>query len=327
MPGSRPQVYAVVADVGGTHIRFGTLTDRDAPLRCIASFRCAGFDGLEAALTHYVASPAARAYLAGGFEVLCLALPGDVQSVPIDLVNLGWRVEPATLAQRFSCRLLPLNDFTAQAHAIGDLESGDLDWLRTPAGPVDGLNRAVIGPGTGLGAAALMPDGQVLESEAGHISFAPQSDLQQRLLASLWPDFPRLSVERLLSGPGLANIYRALARVDGRDSRLTAEEITSGAQQGDPACLATVLEFNRIFGSVCGDIALAFGAKGGVYLSGGMLAGLDTLFDRSIFLQQFDFKGRYGNYCRQIPVARVIHPHPGLAGAARYARLHADNGN
>ncbi|MCB1670144.1 MAG: glucokinase, partial [Pseudomonadales bacterium] len=161
----------------------------------------------------------------------------------------------------------------------------------------------------------------VVESEGGHISFAPQTPLQQQLLGALWPRFPRLSVERLISGPGLANLYRGLGLLEGDEQHLSPEQITSQARAGDPRSEKAVTLFIQIFGSVCGDLALTLGAKGGVYLSGGLLQGLGELFDAAAFLEQFNNKGRYHDYCRDIPVARVLSSQPGLLGATRVARL------
>ncbi len=325
MSSQHRNLFAIVADVGGTRIRFGSLITADAQLQCIEVYECSGFGGLEDALRHYQAQLSRQGLPAGSVKILCLALPGDVQSEPVRLANLSWTVDPASLAREFDCRVLTVNDFSAQAHAIPALQDRELQWLRAPSGRVDGMNRAIIGPGTGLGVSALLPDGQVVESEGGHISFAPQDELQARLLASLWPAFPRLSVERLISGPGLANLYRAVGLIEGDERRRLPEEITALAGSGDPRSRKTIALFTQIFGSVCGDLALALGAKGGIYLSGGLLQGLGELFDGGIFLEQFSNKGRYSDYCRQIPVARVLTLQPGLLGAVRYVRLQGEN--
>lgn len=313
----------IVADVGGTHVRFGALADEEAPLHCIRVRDCAEFTRLDEAVSLYLDELSSLEQARVQPRYLCLALPGDVQSEPVNLVNLGWQVSPHSLAQQFGCQVLTLNDFTAQALAIPGFAPSELEWLRQPAVPTQGLTRAIIGPGTGFGVAALLPDGAVVESEAGHLSFAPQSPLQQEILARLWGVLPRISVERMLSGPGLAMLYRGMSLTQGRDMRLKPEEVTRQARAGDPLAIATIAEFNRILGAVCGDLALAFGAKGGVFLSGGLLGALFDLLDTDEFLQQFDNKGRYQDYCRQIPVARVLAPLPGLLGAARHLLLTA----
>jgi len=319
MATAQTRPFAVVADVGGTHVRLGVLPDADAPLAFIEDYRCAQFAQLAEVLHQYQAQ-LAELGVSGAPQLLCLALPGDVQSHPIHLVNLNWQVDTRQLARQFGCRVVTLNDFSAQAHAIPAFSNQDLDWLRSPADELTGLNRAIIGPGTGLGVSGLLPGGEVVESEGGHLSFAPQTPLQQQLLSALWTVFPRLSVERLISGPGLANLYRGLGLIHGQDHQLQPEQITEQARAGDPLCRQAVELFTEIFGSVCGDLALTLGAKGGVYLSGGLLQGLDDLFDPAPFIARFDDKGRYRDYCRQIPLARVRAPQPGLLGATRFAR-------
>jgi glucokinase len=320
---SPTELFAVVTDVGGTHIRFGALTSSSAQLQCIESYDCRRFNGVDSAIAHYLASLQKPLAAPATPSVLCLALPGDVQVQPVRLVNLPWVVDTSSLAERFACRVLILNDFSAQAQAIPCFPADELEWLRPPVSPPEGLNRAIIGPGTGLGVAALLPDGQVVESEGGHISFAPQTRRQQELLTALWNIYPRLSAERLVSGPGLANIYRGLSLLAGQSRELTPEQITTGAMEGEPLCLESVTVFTQLYGSISGDLALAFAAKGGIYLSGGLLQGLGNLFDKQCFLEHFHNKGRYRDYCEQIPIALVRSSYPGLLGAARFVQLQA----
>jgi len=315
------RLFAIVADVGGTHIRFGALPRPGAQIQCIETFDCADFAQLETAIDHYLALLSPQQTTNDGPQVICLALPGDAQTDPIQLVNAPWNAHIERLAKHHRCQVLAVNDFSAQAHAIATFTDSELQWLRPPTGSVAGLNRAIFGPGTGLGVAALLPGGQVVESEGGHISFAPQTEQQQQLLEVLWQLYPRISAERLISGPGLANIYRGLSLMDGQDRQLKPEQITTQALTGDSRCRAAIELFTQIFGSLCGDLALTLGAKGGVYLSGGLLSGLGELFDSNSFLENFDNKGRYREYCQQMPIARVLSPQPGLVGAARYAEL------
>lgn len=319
MATAQTRPFAIVADVGGTHVRLGVLPDAEAPLAYIEDYLCAHFAQLTDVLHHFQAQLVQQG-VAGAPQLLCLALPGDVQSHLVNLVNLNWLVDTRQLARHFGCRVVTLNDFSAQAHAIPAFSDQDLDWLRVPTGDLAGLNRAIIGPGTGLGVSGLLPGGEVVESEGGHLSFAPQTPLQQQLLTALWTVYPRLSVERLISGPGLANLYRGLGLIQGQDRQLPPEQISAQALAGDPLSRQTVALFTEIFGSVCGDLALTLGAKGGVYLSGGLLQGLGDLFDPAPFIARFEDKGRYRDYCRQIPLARVRAAQPGLLGATRYAR-------
>lgn len=318
---------SIVADVGGTHVRFALLGTGSAPLECVEVFRCAEFARLDAALRHYLdllterLSESQRIPINVRIEALCFALPGPVHKDEVKLVNNPWAINRRSLAQSFACPVFFLNDFGAQAWALDVLGEDDLQWLRAPlAAESAGGSKVVIGPGTGLGVAARLESGAVLETEAGHINFAPMSDLQLQILEQLRRLYPAVSNERLASGPGLANIHRALASIEGHDLNLEPAEITARAKQGDAICKASILEFSRIFGAVCGDLCLAYGATGGVYLSGGVLEKLSGLFDEQAFLEQFERKGRFQNYCHQIPIARICSEHPGLIGAAQFLR-------
>jgi len=314
----RSKQLRLIADVGGTHVRFAVITDTDAQLQRIAVYQCAEFGQLADAIDCYIKE---QDLPPDSLADLGLALPGAVHMEPVELVNVPWSVSRRMLESRFGCAVTMINDFTAQALAIPAFQEQDLQWLRRTPFETESLTRAIIGPGTGLGVAALLPGGEVVDSEAGHISFAPTSPEQQKLLEHLWYWYPRVSIERLLSGPGLANLYRAKSEMAGRNQVLSAEEITNEAKTGNYLCMDTVKEFNCIFGSVCGDLALALGATGGVYLSGGVLEKLGTLFDRNLFMQEFDKKGRYRDYCHNIPLALVTCAHPGLLGMARHMSL------
>lgn len=322
----------LLVDVGGTHIRFATLagttlagtvlSGTTAAIQDVRQLRCADFETLEQAIASYL--QAIRGSASPALNLLCLAIPGAVHLDPVPLINNPWLVSRQQLELQFHCPVQLINDFSAQALAIPAFAAQELHWLRQPATNKTLATRAIIGPGTGLGVAGLLANGSVLESEAGHLGFAPGNAEQQQLLSVLWQKYPRLSVERLLSGPGLENLYWAMQQLDGRDATLTAEHIARQAQAGDAMCLKVIAEFTRIFGSVCGDIALAFFATSGVYLSGGVLKNLGTLFDERLFLQHFVNKGRYEAYCQSIPIALVRCEHPGLLGAACHANsLHA----
>lgn len=315
----RKSRHWVVADVGGTHARLAMAGPGAAPLQGIEIYRCADFGQLGDLLAVYLASHLPDTTALAG---LGLALPGAVHLDPITLVNIPWTFSLRDLESRFGCQVVAINDFTAQACALPVLTDRELHWLRRGKAAPTAMTVAVVGPGTGLGVAARLADGGIVDSEAGHIGFAPVSTAQQRLLTQLWQWYPRLSVERLLSGPGLANIHRALSSLAGRDSQLRPEQITAGAQAGDRTCLDAVRCFTEIFGAVCGDLALALGATGGLYLSGGVLEKLGPLFDQDIFMTAFDYKGRYTDYCRHIPIARIISAHPGLIGMAQYLADH-----
>lgn len=308
---------SIVADIGGTNARFATLIDNVAPLKCVEILPCANFVRIDAAIRHYLHTQVEPLGLP--LDAICLAVAGHVNGDHMKILNNHWEFSRQQLQQLFHCDVYVINDFTAQAMSLLTLDAEHLQWLRAPTTDTHRNKvRAVIGPGTGLGVAALTPAGEVVDSEAGHCSFAAVTDKQQDIVNFLRRYYPRVSIERLVSGPGLANIHAALGAMAGAETKLQPEQITAAALQGDTQCLATIGEFNAMLGTVCGDIALALGAVGGVYLSGGVLKKLGTLFDVDVFLQQFDAKGRFTQYCHNIPIALITVDYPGLIGAARY---------
>ncbi|MGI1679941.1 MAG: glucokinase [Cellvibrionaceae bacterium] len=320
---------SLIGDIGGTHIRLAIYQHSDEQILCVKTYRCADFAHLDNALTHYMTHDAL--ITTGDIESLCLAVPGTTHQDKIELPNSHWIADRHRLSGIFTCSVFLINDFTAQALAISSLNNNEIKWLRDSRNEKSSsFTKLIMGPGTGLGVAALLPEGQIVDSEGGHVSFAPVSDLQIEILKVLSKIYYRVSVERLLSGPGIANIYLALQEIfvstpgfsekkdDDENTILTAEKVYSLALQGDQLCKKTIAEFCRILGSVCGDAALSFGALGGVYLSGGILNKLEGLFNTTDFLECFNNKGRYENYCQSIPIALITAPQPGLIGAANY---------
>ena len=308
---------SIVADIGGTNARFATLINNVAPLECVQILPCANFVRIDAAIRHYLHTQVEPLGLK--LDAICLAVAGHVNGDHMKILNNHWEFSQQYLRRQFQCDLYVINDFTAQAMSLHTLSEEHLRWLRSPTmAHRQHKTKAVIGPGTGLGVAALTPNGEVIDSEAGHCTVAAVTVEQQEIVNYLRRYYPRVSVERLVSGPGLANIHAALTALSGTEIKIQPEQITAGAQQGDSQCLATINEFNIMLGTVCGDLALALGAVGGVYLSGGVLKKMGPLFDPAVFLQHFDAKGRFQQYCRNIPIALMTVDYPGLIGAAHY---------
>ncbi|MGP1609835.1 MAG: glucokinase, partial [Burkholderiales bacterium] len=226
----------------------------------------------------------------------------------------AWSFSRSALAAAMDCRVIVINDFTAQASALAVLDASELSWLGTPR-PQGGRVRVVMGPGTGLGVAGLSPDGAVMPTEGGHIGFAPSNAHELALLDLLWKQFERVSVERLLSGPGLCTLHQANATLAGKPAEpMRASDITQRAQQGDTLCLQTVHDFLDILATVAGDYALGMGALDGVYLTGGILPKVETLLDHARFRQRFEAKGRMRPYCAKTPLALIKAEHTGLRG-------------
>lgn len=315
----------VLADIGGTNARFAYVTASDATLQCVHSYACSEYGRFEDALRAYFQrleqSAAPRPVR------VCLAVAAAVHGEVIKLTNSPWQFSRGALSDQFELPIAILNDFSAQAYCLADLQQAQVQvqWWQQPD-----LNRvltnpalharSIVGPGTGFGGATLLPSGTVLESEPGHVSFAPVDAHEAALLARLWQRFSRISVEHLLSGPGLANLYWANAALQGVEGDLAAAAIVAAAQQGDALSLQSVADFTGIMGSVCGDIALATGSLSGLFVSGAMLEKMDQIFDRKLFMTRFTDKGPFTQWCSSVPVGRISAAYPGLLGCAAYCR-------
>lgn len=298
----------VVADIGGTNARFATVASGSHKLEHITTLHCSDYPRLVDALQFYIAGLSNCT-----ISKLCLAIAGPVDQDWIQFTNNPWSFGQAELQQTLGIPLLAINDFTAQAWSLDTLEDSERDWLDTPR-PRGGKARAILGPGTGLGVAGRSPIGDVLITEGGHASFAPADKHQMDLLELLWRRFERVSVERVVSGPGLSNLYWANSILAGREAELEASEITAGALHTDALCVETVGDFLDILAGFAGDVAMTMGALDGVFLSGGILPRLGPLLDRERFRTRFAAKGRHREYCEAIPIALVNAENPGLRG-------------
>jgi glucokinase len=312
----------LVGDIGGTNARFA-LADLSSPCPRLISprtFVCDRFASAYAAIdTYLTASGGPRP------QAAVIAVAGPVTGGEISFTNGAWRLsEQALVANGFSTARL-INDFAALA--LGAAALGPEE--RRPIGPTAaagaGETIAVVGAGTGFGVGAVVWDGGrpfALTTEGGHASFAPDDEIEDEVLAVLRRRFGHVSIERLLSGPGLQNLYGALADCYGAPTEPPEpEEITRQALAGeDPRSLETLDRFCAIFGSVAGDFALSFGARGGVYLAGGIAPAIQEHLQNSDFRRRFEAKGRFEGYMRTIPTSIILQPHAALIGAAEQLR-------
>lgn len=302
----------LLADIGGTYARLAAWLPALGLIHP-RRYRNDDFDGLEALLVSYqneLDRPCNRALL---------ALASPVAGDELKFTNRPWRFSVAALRQRLGLdELTCVNDFVAAAAGVTTLAAGDAEALQAPGGqPRPTL---AIGPGTGLGAAAVLDASaramQVLPSEAGHMGCAPLDAASAALAAAAARRYGRASWERLLSGEGLALIDATLRGVD------TLDEPAQGARRalaGDEKALAAAREFSRLLGAFAGDLVLAFGARGSVYLTGGVLEGLNRAFDAAAFLDAFSAKGRFAAALAAVPVYRVRAPDVALRGLMRIA--------
>ena len=304
---------ALLCDLGGTNIRFALSRDGGPP-EAVSVF---------AADDHPSFEDAARSYL-GETEVerAAMAVAGPVADGRAAMTNRDWTIDSGSIANALSVNgVFLFNDFEAQALSLPHLGDSDLAPVGDSFAPEKHSPRIVLGPGTGFGAAALLPepDGgwRPICSEAGHMTIAAANETEAMLLAELRQEFGHVSVERVVSGAGLALLYRAVS--GDRSPAPTPEEVTARADAGEPLAIAAIGHFTRFLATAASDLALVFAARGGVYLSGGILPRIGPHFDRAAYLGRFADKGRFREFLQTIPSAVVTHPAPALAGLAAAA--------
>ncbi len=305
----------IVADIGGTNARFAWLQQGGTTLQDIRSLLCADYAQPLDAIRAYLTTLAGQARISR----ICLAVAGPIETDWIALPNNHWAFSQRELEQALGCRVAVINDFSAQLLSVPGLAAGEQEWLGS-ARPQPGLVIAALGPGTGLGVAGLTQGGEIIPSEGGHLAFAPVDEHEIDLLRQLWRQHPRVSVERILSGPGLAALHLANSTLAGTPQTLAPEQVTANARSGDALCRQSVHDFIAILGSVAGEVAIALGARGGVWLAGGILPKLEGLYDKALLRERFNAKGRFTQYCSDIPLALVRAGHTGLRGCVHALR-------
>ena len=322
----RSRVLGLVADVGGTHIRFGIAVggadNSPVNVHCVRRYSVRAHESISHAAPHYrSATPGIPAAL----HRAAVAVAGRVEADRVQLTNSAWSFSTRALSesQRFE-HLHVINDFEAVGHAVGVLRGADL----RPVGaqrvsmPLSQGVCAIVGVGTGLGVGGVIANAgtfTVLATEGGHASFAPTNERSIELLRWLRRKYGRVSAERVLSGAGLSNVYQGLCESEGRHvPELSAAEITTrAAKGGDANCVEAVGIFCELLGSFAGDLALTLGAWSGVLISGAMLQHFDREMLERRVRQGFEYKGRFTPAMRDVPLETISHPHVELLGAAR----------
>lgn len=308
----------LVGDIGGTNARFA-LVGSDGAISRFASIPCARHESMAAVIGDYLANAGAspsRAVLA-----VATSPAGD----RVSFTNLPWSFSIADLTARLRLqRLEVINDFHANALAIPHLKPDDV--IKLGGGePVAGAAVGIIGPGSGLGVSALAatPHGLVpIVGEGGHVTMAAGDDEESAVLALLRRDLGHVSAERVLSGPGLLNLYAAICALDGVDAaQPSAAEVTDAALAGRDTRAARALDmFCAMLGTVAADLALTLGARGGIYIAGGIVPRLEAAFARSPFRRRFEDKGRFSAFLASIPTYVIRRPDTALLGAASLLR-------
>ncbi len=319
----------LIGDIGGTNARFAIADPVTPGFSREMTLQCGDFESAEQAIEEYL-----RKVDAPRPGALCLAAAGPVVDGVVRFTNNHWNLNLEELKQGFDTQAVKLlNDFEAIAYALPCLDPSHLTPIGLPeAAPLGqrDFTLAAIGPGTGLGAVGLYRrKGELfpIVGEAGHTGFAPESQVQIEILAVLRERFTRVSDERLVSGPGLENIYWALTRIHGeKKAPMTASEIcTLGANNQDPRAAETLHLFFEILGQVAGNLALALGASQGVFIAGGIARRYPEILVNSGFRGAFEAKGRHRSLMERIPTQLITHPEPGLLGAG-YCALQMQKG-
>ena len=321
----------LAGDIGGTNARLAYFQPQNGHLRLVSEriYPSRAHSELGEIVTQFLEDSKTRP------DAACFGIAGPVRNGRVETSNLPWVVEQSRLANQIHLpSTLLINDLEASAWGIGALAVGDLVPLNRVTGPAVG-NQAVIAPGTGLGEAGLFWDGSrhhVFACEGGHGDFGPQGDLQIELLRFLKARFGHVSYERVLSGPGLVNVYEFLRQSGcGKES----QEFAAALKQGDPAAVISRAALDgaqslavkaldlwiSVYGAEAANLALKVMATGGIFLAGGISPKVLPKLTGPLFMEAFVDKGRLRPLVESIPVQVITNEKAGLLGAARCAAL------
>ena len=328
---SAPEVAAsawrLVADVGGTNARFAVASD-EGSISLVTHYPVDQYSSIEQAVSAFLDEVPPHGY-SGTPDAACFALAGPIEGDEVRFTNSTWIASRSRLSRVLAGGAVDfVNDFAAIGHAIPHLESSDWIQMGGGASRVD-YPIVVLGPGTGLGVCTLVGTEHgltVIEGEGGHADFAPTNKEEVLVLDVLSAKFGRVSIERLLSGDGLLNIYGALMELErlrsgqsGGSVVADPSDVSALALAGsDPVAVGALTMFCNILGSVAGNLALTLGAKAGVYIAGGIPGKILSFLENSDIRARFEAKGRFQSYLQKIPLRVVIKEDLGLLGAAPF---------
>lgn len=314
--------WSLVADIGGTNARFSAIPLGD--LESQYTFNHSVEEHPE--FSKLIADVLTEISLATGWDQgpknACFAVACPADNEEIAFTNSHWHFTKSELKTLLGCDLVwVINDFEAVAHGITELDEKDFVQIGGNA-PVAHKPIGILGAGTGLGIAGLVEvsDGyHVLDTEGGHADFPPINDQQAAVVNLLREEYGRVSLERLLSGKGILNIYKSLCTLMSQEKVYDKPaDIAAAALNGDDSIAVQTLNmFCEGMGSAAGNLALTLGAKGGIYIAGGVVPKFQDFFVKSDFRQKFEEKGRFVNYLKPIPVFLVTRSNLGLIGAAK----------
>lgn len=312
----------LLADIGGTNARFAFAEPGKTNPVAIASYAVTEFPSFEGVLSQLQQDWRELSLPDTKLARICLAVAAISDQREISFTNNAWRFTADSVAAQTGCpRISIVNDFAAVARSLPALGTQHLEAIGG-GGVQKGEPMVAIGPGTGTGVATLVFDKTgkplVVPGEGGHVDFAPITDIEAKILSRLRAQFGRVSIERMLCGEGIMNIYRSLADIRGLPViHLTPEAVGAAAQRGNDALSVEAMNtFFSVLGAAAGNLALTLGARGGVYVAGGISPRYIALLRKSDFRARFLAKGRFADFNGGIATYVVTHPDPGLLGAA-----------
>jgi glucokinase len=315
----------LVADIGGTNGRFGLVESNantggkvDYTAHRQITLKCSHYSDMASMIKACCTELAVDIP-----KYACLAIAGPIENGHASITNLHWKFSIDALRDQLGMNTLHIiNDFAALAYAVPFLQDDELTTLyaakSNPTAPI-----VVMGPGTGFGMAALVPDDghwDIIATEGGHASFAPTNEKELAIKAFLLKEQGHVSVENILSGAGLVNVYRALAHIAGvKPQDYSPADVSShGLTNEDSLCRAAVLTFCDVLGEVAGDKALSLGARGGVVIGGGITPKLLKLLPESNFLERYKNKGPMTDYVSDISIKLIVNDKAALVGSAAW---------
>ena len=318
------QAYNLVGDIGGTNARFALVVPGKSELISIKTLSCNKFETIQEAIKSYLSS-----INDVQIKSSCIASAGTTHLDVFKPANNDWVINKANVSAALNdIEVNWINDFSAQALATSTLTKDDVIVVNKGNAQADRV-RLIIGPGTGLGTCGLTKSSSgwaPLPAQGGHSDFAPNSDLEIEILTILKKQFGgHVAVERILSGPGIVNLYKALCQINGKDALFNSpSEITSAAIKPNPDQIAeeTLYLFCRIFGSITGSIALTTGCLGGIYITSDLVRNFLDFFIQSDFLKSFEDKGRLKYYMADIPIYISKKSNMGLIGSTYQMNNH-----
>lgn len=311
----------LLGDVGGTNARWAWQAAPGAALLHYREYPCAQFETVRGVIERYLADEGLASPVHAAFGI-ATPVTGDV----VQMTNHHWTFSIQELKQSLSlAQCLVLNDFAAIAAALPVLKAGDVRRIGGGTA-VAAAPMAVLGPGTGLGVASVVRSAEgravLVDGEGGHVSLAAANAREFAVIDWLQKRYGHASAERAVSGPGLVSLYRAICAVDGKraadlkPAQVSAHALPSDATDRHDACKEALILFGAFLGSVAGNLALTLGARGGVYIGGGIVPRLGLAFDALPFRERFEDKGRFRGYLQNIPTFVISAPAPALYGAA-----------